>query len=118
MEEFEIKPIQFYIGNESDFLNKYQKDPKFKEFLDLFDNSDDKYYAAQLFELRPKLKISKASEDHYFGCQFLVYDYLNPRYNLTVFDDKEFFIESVSSIESLKSMCLYFGFDYDVTDYS
>lgn len=85
------------------------------EFTDLFED-EDKYYAAIIFEEKPKLIISKFENSSI--APYLSDVYKNPEllYNLTVFDNREFYVNSGESLDVLIDFCKTMGFKYEIDD--
>jgi len=113
------KPINFYVGDTSLFLDKEEKKclsgkSKLLDFLSMFTEDNDRYYAISVFEERLPLVIKKSDPKEFRFFNFYIYDSNKPLYNLFVRDDREFFIETMAPLERLKEMCQYFGFDYAI----
>ena len=114
------KPMSFYIGDPRPFLYEQRLgkagNALLFEFLEFFETPEDKYYAANLFEEKNKLVISKATEEDF---KFYLFGVYNPEiavYNLSVKDDREFFIDSLRELSYLKNICRYFGFEYELDE--
>lgn len=112
-------PINFYIGDKSLFLDKEEKKLlsgkiKLLDFISLFETANDRYYAIAVFEEKLPLLIKRANPKDFEFFNFFVYNKDEPLYNLIVRDDKDFFVETMASLERLKDVCQYFGFEYAV----
>ena len=113
------KPIAFYVGDKSLFLEKEEKKLmsgklKLLDFISLFNNPNDRYYAISIFEEKVPLVIKKSNPEEFSFSNFYVYNKDEPLYNLFVRDDREFFVETMASLERLKEICQYFGFEYAI----
>lgn len=86
-----------------------------KEFTSLFED-EDKYYAAIIFEEKPKLLISKFVDSSI--APYYVGVYKNPEllYNLSVADNREFFVNSAEKLDVLIDFCKRMGFEYEIDD--
>lgn len=113
-------PPQFFVGNAEEFLKaellrNSASARKKASFIGLFDE-DDRYYAINLFEEKPLLVISKADPMQFGIPSFDVYSGAKTVYNLSVRDDREFFVETCSQLDYLKELCTFFGFDYELDE--
>ena len=118
-EGLEKKPITFYVGDKSLFLEKEEKKLmsgkiKLLDFISLFSNPEDRYYAITIFEEKIPLVIKKSNPEDFQFFNLYVYNKDEPLYNLFVRDDREFFVETMASLERLKEICHYFGFEYEI----
>lgn len=114
------KPLEFYIGSISDYCKSLKRGKGGNVllfcFMDLFDNPDDRYYAANLFDEKPKLIITPATEVDFLLCVNRVYDSQKPVYNLHVKDDLTFFLDTLAPLDYLKGFCRYYGFEYELDE--
>ncbi len=113
------KPIAFYVGDKSLFLEKEEKKLtsgklKLLDFISLFNNPNDRYYAISVFEEKIPLVIKKSNPEEFNFSNLFVYNKDEPLYNLFVRDDREFFVETMAPLERLKEICQYFGFEYAI----
>ena len=112
------KSNSFFVGSASLFLDKQYRDMmngrlKLQDFVDLFDDEDDKYYAVMLFEEKFPLVIKRATKDDHV-ISGMVYKKSKVVYNLFVRDDPDFYVERLCELEYLKEICNFFGFDYEI----
>lgn len=103
--------LQFFIG--ADDLTGFQQNLLQHEFVAMFDNVDDKYYATVLFEDKLKLSISKVTPEYFSLFGFSCSKSQKMYYNLSVKDDQEFFIATFGLLDELIAICKYYGFDYE-----
>ncbi len=116
----DTKALGFLIGNFDLFLNKQmleltRPDNRLLDFVEMFNDVNDRYLAHTLFEEKPELEIARVSDD--FFDEFVVphiYDLSIPLYNLYVKSDPSFFVESFAELDYLMHLCEYFGFNYSL----
>lgn len=116
MSEEKRQPMSFFIGCPKLFLEEQSANQRFLTFIDYFDNEDDRYYAANVFDEKCTLVIKKACIEDFEFFLFGIYNPKYPVYNLFVKDDPEFFIDTLAPLEHLIDLCKYFGMDYELDE--
>lgn len=90
--------ISFYIGDKSLFLEKEEKKMmngkiKLLDFISLFNNPEDRYFAISVFEEKLLLSIKKSTAEDFNFFNFYIHDKDFPLYNLSVLNAPDFLLK-------------------------